>query len=1214
MAAEAVGGVAIQFLLEKLISVSAEQINLYRDFKKDLQRLKSSLTMIQSFLNDAEKKQITDEAVERWLHKLEGVAFDADNVLDELHYQHLSKEIHNQDKMKKNKCHFFFPHCIPNTHRLKMARKIKDVLQNLEEINKEATDYGLQKAVVGAYAPVTGSSAGRETDAFNIDPIFLGREGDVSEIVKTITTLPNDQVLSILPIVGMGGLGKTTVARNVLDHEAIKAHFAKRFWVHVSQNFDAKILFNKILTSLTGTNARLGDKQAVLEELQKKLGAQRFLLVLDDVWNENHEIWGDFINPLRKITSATGNGIVVTTRSENVASLVKTFPTMHKLNNLSEDECWSIIKTKSFGEGAIPSEFERIGVSIAKRCQGLPLAARVVGGLLRGKSINEWMSIDEKWLSDLKDENPVSKILKLSFDHLSPPSLKKCFAYCSIYPKGYFLERERLVELWMAEGFLGGNDDMEILGNKFFNKLLENSLLLQVAKTSSRYNMHDLVHDLASSILNSSDQVRYMGRQSCASLNEQATWLRSLLSNDKICILVFSKFKSLHVLILMGNCVEELPNSINELIHLRCLDVSGTKLKYLPDSVGELYHLQTLRASNYVLKKLPNTLKNLIGLRHLHIPRIELPAEMGRLTSLRTLPYFGVGDEKGCRISELECLKNLKGKLEIYNLEKVHDKEEAKRADLLRKPNIVDLVLTWDEDREGGNGDESVLEGLQPHPNLESLKICGFGGRSLPSWCSKMSRLNKLMEIRLEDCKKCEQVPMLGHLPHLKNLYLDGLVNVRSIGSSFYGIDDKCVSFPALERLELREMSELTEWLKAELPSAAPENDQRLVLFPRLEYLQIRYCWQLKSAPSHFPCLKELLIDEVESELPLASICGINLISLTKLQIESIDGLTCLPDWLFLKNQNLSELEITDCRNLTHLVPCLEGGGTALTDLEIRNCPELRELPDDLHTLSALENLTIYGCSKLKTIPYPHETHNDDDDEQLLLGLSCLRRLSIVYCDELTNLPIELCAESLESLRLDGLMNLRMNMGTLIGYCLQKMPRLSKLMIVDVPTTNNPWEIVSSFSFCNLKNLTISCDEYSVSVVDAILKASAKSLYTLQLHGTEHSRELPGQLQHLTALFMLYLLDFGEMEELPDWVIGNNNLSSSLQLLSLSGCKKLRYLPSKEAMLRVTNLSISNCPMLHIKGGDSDYGSEWPKISHTPSVYVDGVQIPTHAQ
>ncbi|XP_012843384.1 PREDICTED: putative disease resistance protein RGA3 [Erythranthe guttata] len=1116
MAAEAAGGAAIQFLLEKLISVSGEQISLYRDFKKDLKRLKSSISMIQSFLNDAEKKQITDETVERWLRKLEGVAFDADNVFDELHYQHLSKEIQKHDKMKKkNKCHFLiFPQCIPNTRRLKMARKINDIIQNFEEINKEATDYDLQKAVVGAYAPLTGSSVGLETDSFSIDPIFLGRENDVSEIVKMMTTLPNDQVLSILPICGMGGLGKTTVAQNVFDHEAIKIHFAKCFWVHVSQNFDGKILFNKILILLTGTNAGLGDKQPVLEKLQKELGAQRFLLVLDDVWNENPEIWDDFSNSLRKISSATGNGVVVTTRSENVASLVTTLPTMHKLKHLPEGECWSIIKAKSFGEGSVPLEYETVGVSIANRCQGLPLAAKVVGGLLRGKLIDEWQSIDEKWLSYSRDENPVSKILKLSFDYLSPPSLKKCFAYCSIFPKGYGFERKRLVELWMAEGFLGGSDDMEIVGNKFFNLLSQNSLLHNVER-SMYYNMHDLVHDLASSILNPktdniSDeayQVRYISLQSTDAetshiLKEHARYLRTLHFECDVLNIMFSDFKCLHALIIVKDGVEsndedlELPSSIGELIHLRCLDISGTTIKCLPDSVGELYHLQTLRACG-ALEKLPNTLKHLISLRHLHIPRIELFSEMGRLTSLRTLPYFGVGDENGRGIGELGSLKNLEGKLEIYNLENVHDKEEAMSADLLRKPDIVKLNLTWDEDREGGNGDESVLEGLQPHPNLESLNICGFGGRSLPSWCLNMSGLNKLMEITLDRCKECEQVPMLGHLPHLKNLYLDGLVNVRSIGSSFYGIDDKCVSkntlinvFPALERLELRGMSELTEWLEAELPSATLENEQLPTVFSRLEYLRIKDCRQFKSAPSHFPCLKELLIGDVESELPLASLCGINLISLTKLRIESIDGLTCLPDWLFRKNQNLSKLEISGCRNLTHLVPCLEGGGTALRTLEIYNCPKLRELPDDLHTLSALEILRIEDCPNLKTIPYPHETHNNDYDEQLLLGLSSLSELVIVDCGGLTNLPsemIESCAQSLESLTLTGLINLRMNMGTLIGYCLQKMPRLSTLSIVDVPVTNNSSEIVGFFSLNNLTYLAMSCDKYSISCVADLL-------------------------------------------------------------------------------------------------------------------------------
>ncbi|EYU40949.1 hypothetical protein MIMGU_mgv1a023256mg, partial [Erythranthe guttata] len=761
-----------------------------------------------------------------------------------------------------------------------------------------------------------------------------------------------------------------------------------------------------------------------------------------------------------KISSAKGNGIVVTTRNQSIASLVTTLP-IHKLKELSEEQCWSIIEAKAFPKDNVPSEFELIWVSIAKKCQGLPLAARMVGGLLLGKSLDEWLHIEENWLLDLRDENSVSKILKLSFDHLWSPALKKCFAYCSIYPKGYDLLRERLVELWMAEGFLGGNDDMEIVGNMFFHNLLENSLLLQVVERNGDdnmiyYNMHDLVHDLASSILNSSDQVRYIG----------------------------------------GHFTfDELPSSIGELIHFRCLDNFHTFIKCLLESIGDLYHLQTLRACAD-LEKLPNTMKHLMNLRHLHLPsRIELPPEMGRLISLRTLLYFGVSDKKGCGIGELGSLKNLKGELEIYNLEKVHDKEEAKRADLLEK--------------HGQNGNESVLEGLQPHPNLKSLNICGFPGRNLPPWCSMMSELNNLMEIGLRNCKECEQIPMLGHLRHLKNLYLH----------------DKCsrsgntiTIFPALERLELVCMWKLTEWLEAELMPNATDNrrlSQLVVVFPRLEYVKIIMCMQLESAPSHFPCLKELEISQAHSELPLASICGIKLISLTKLRINSIDGLVCLPDWLLHKNQNLSELKIIYCPNLTHLVPCFQSGyASLLKKLEICYCPNFRELP------------------------YPHESHGEQ--ELLLLGLSCLRELSIRKCPGLTELPsemIESCAESLEKLELLELSNLRMDVGMVTG-CLQKMHRLSELRIADIPTTNSS-KIGLSSSDCSLRGTLSTSTSYGESshssVFDAILKGSAKSLCTLYLYGTKQSRDLPEQLQHLTAPLEIYLHDFEEIEELPDW-------------------------------------------------------------------------------
>ncbi|EYU37372.1 hypothetical protein MIMGU_mgv1a019055mg [Erythranthe guttata] len=1191
MAAEAAVGAAVQVLLQNLITLSEEQISLVRDFKKDLKKLKDSLSMIQDLLDDAEKKQITEKAVKRWLKKLEGVAFDADNVLDELNYQNLSKKIQTQYKMKKTariRC-FILPQCVPDARRLKMARKIKDINQNLEEINLEATKYGLQKSIAGAHAPLTGSSAGRETDSFGIDPIFLGRENDVSAIVKTMTTLPNGQVLSILPIVGMGGLGKSTVARQVFDHEEIRAHFDKHLWVHVSEKFDAVILLNKIHTLLTETNVELGAKQALLEKIQKHLGGKKYLLVLDDVWNENQEIWDDFINPLRGISSGTGNGIIVTTRSEIVSSVVRTLP-VHRLKNLPEVECWSIIRAKAFREdNNIPSQLETVGVSIAKRCQGLPLAAKVVGALLRDKNIDEWISIEKNWLSKSGSENNVSNILKLSYDHLSSPSLKKCFAYCSIFPKGYNLDKERLVELWMAEGFLGGNDDMEIVGNKFFSLLLQNSLLQAVKKgdynNTTYYNMHDLVHDLASS----GYQVRYITLQSTdvetgRILKEQARYLRTLYFHGNVRDIMLSDFKCLHALIIVRDGVEsnddqELPSSFGELIHLRCLDISGIRIKCLPDSIGELYHLQTFRAS-YVLEKMPNTTKHLTSLRHLHIPQIELPPEIGRLISLRTLPYFVVGDEKGCGIGELGSLKNLRGELDNYNLEKVHSKEEAESANLSQKQDIVQLMLRWStENREGENCDESVLEGLQPHPNLRILRIGGFSGKRFPSWFSNLSGLNNLTMIMIARCKECEQVPTLGHLPNLKSILLRGLDNVQTIGSLFYGIDDNCSStssnrvsktvFPALVRLELQGMPKLTEWLEAELPSAV--DNQELVAFPRLEYLEVHGCEQLMSVP--------------------------------KLQIYSIDGLTCLPDWLLSNNQNLRKLAISYCNNLTHLVPRLEGAGVSLRDLFIYNCPKLRELPDDLHSLNALEKLNITGCPNLETIPYPHE----------------------------------MMESSLESLTLKGLTNLR-NMEMVIGwYCSNKMPRLSTL-ILDVPmmnmiTTNSSSlsEITAGSSSSghdsSLRYLSIDstrCDEYSNSFVDAILKASTKSLNILSLAGNncddQSSGYLPDQIQHLTALSKLFLHDLGNIQEFPEWFGNNNSFSSSLQLLHINNCKKLRHLPSKEAMLHLTKLSylaVGRCPLLNLKkireiSDDDD--SEWPKISHIPEVYEDGNQIPTHAQ
>ncbi|XP_047958634.1 putative disease resistance protein RGA3 isoform X1 [Salvia hispanica] len=427
----------------------------------------------------------------------------------------------------------------------------------------------------------------------------------------------------------------------------------------------------------------------------------------------------------------------------------------------------------------------------------------------------------------------------------------------------------------MGEGFLEADEssDMEAMGEKIVYVLLRNSLL-QIAERDVYGNakscvMHDLVHELAASVLRGSfkedeiTRVRYIFLKEDSSdvLKKNANYLRTLLFMDNINGNMFSNFESLHVLTFGSWEVEELSSEIKKLIHLRVLDIERTSIEYLPDWIGELFHLQTLRACSYRLKPLPSTLKNLRNLRHLYIMKdVELFAEIGLLTCLRTLKFFRVGDKNGYKIEELGSLNCLKGELQIDNLERVCNKEEAQKADLSNKLKLLKLNLGWKIGREGEpTNDENVLEGLQPHSRLEELEISGFGGRNFPSWTRKMevddvgqgSRLplNKLVRITLSDCSECEEIPMFGQLPKLKCLLLYRLSNVKSINPSFYGSvnDVTRTVFPALEELVLDRLPKLTVLKGIESVDASAVN-----VFPHLQHLTIKDCSVLMSFPTHF--------------------------------------------------------------------------------------------------------------------------------------------------------------------------------------------------------------------------------------------------------------------------------------------------------------------------------------------------------------------------
>nr|XP_028944616.1 putative disease resistance protein RGA4 [Malus domestica] len=422
-------------------------------------------------------------------------------------------------------------------------------------------------------------------------------------------------------------------------------------------------------------------------------------------------------------------------------------------------------------------------------------------------------------------------MLRLSFDNLESPSLKQCFAYCSMLKKDAEIQRDNLIQLWMAQGLLrsspGGSKDMEDIGNEYFDILLQSSLFQDATMSGngivSECKMHDLVHDLAEHLSKSESltgdlcgidntlEIRHVARVSTSTLEKiperSARKLRSLFYDDgEVTTNILPRFKALRVLNLSEANIEELPDSIGRLKHLRYLDISKTRLQALPKSIGKLYNLQTLRATECALKEFPKELLNLINLRHIHFGEItKFPQGIRQLTCLQTLPYFSVGNEIGRRIEELAGLNQLRGELIICDLEHVENGEEAEKAKLEEKTKVRHLRFNWTEDRSttDNNEEEGVLEGLRPHLELESLSIENFMGNKFPPWMMSGSLLNNLKKIKLLGCHKCEGVPPLSLWASLQNLSIEncnGLSGPLSLGASLVEvIIDDCNNLTSIE-------------------------------------------------------------------------------------------------------------------------------------------------------------------------------------------------------------------------------------------------------------------------------------------------------------------------------------------------------------------------------------------------------------------------------
>ncbi|KAL3354911.1 hypothetical protein AABB24_019147 [Solanum stoloniferum] len=911
----AVGGAfpssALNVLFDRL-APNGDLLNMFKRDKRDvrlLKKLRMTLLGLQAVLCDAENKKASNPYVSQWLNELQDAVDGAENLIEEVNYEVLRLKVEGQNQnlgetsnQQVSDCNL----CLSDDFFINIKEKLEDTIETLEELEKQIGRLDLTKYLD------SGKQEIRESSTSVVDESdILGRKNEIEELVDRLLS-EDGKNLTVVPVVGMGGVGKTTLAKAVYNDEKVKNHFGLKAWICVSEPYDILRITKELLQEFGSTvDNNLNQLQVKLKE---SLKGKKFLIVLDDIWNENYKEWDALRNLF--VQGDVGSKIIVTTRKESVALMMGCGPI--NVGTLSSKVSWDLFKRHSF-EKRDPEEhpeLEEVGIQIAHKCKGLPLALKALAGILRSKSeVDEWRDILRSEIWELQSRsNGILPALMLSYNDL-PPQLKRCFTFCAIYPKDYLFCKEQVIHLWIANGLVQQLHS----ANHYFLELRSRSLFEKVRESSEwnpgEFLMHDLVNDLAqivssnlcmrledidaSHMLERTRHLSYsMGDGNFGKLKtlNKLEQLRTLLPiniqrrpfhlNKRMLHDIFPRLISLRALSLSHYENDELPNDLFiKLKHLRFLDLSWTNIKKLPDSICVLYNLETLLLSRCVfLKELPLHMEKLINLRHLDISKAKLktPLHLSKLKSLHLLvgAKFLLGGHSGSRIEDLGELHNLYGSLSILELQHVVDRRESPKANMRKKEHVERLSLKWSRSfADNSQTENDILDELQPNANIKEIKIAGYRGTKFPNWLADHS-FHKLIEVSLSYCKDCDSLPALGQLPCLKFLTIRGMHQITEVTEEFYGSSSSTKPFNSLEKLEFAKMPEWKLWH---------------VL-----------------GKGEFPVLEELLVyccPKLIGKLPE------NLSSLTRLRISNCPELNLETP---IQLSNLKEFEVADAQLFTY--------------------------------------------------------------------------------------------------------------------------------------------------------------------------------------------------------------------------------------------------------------------------------------------------------
>ncbi|CAH1439656.1 unnamed protein product [Lactuca virosa] len=1116
--AEIVVSAVITLLCEKLISGDLIKLARSEGIDSQLQKWKKNLPMIQAVLADATQKQIQERAVQLWVNDLHHLAYDIDDVLDDLATEALRRKLNQEAhaNTSTSKVLKLVPKCCTNftprniMYGQQMSSKLEEITIKLHDLVDQKNDLGLNVDVQRSNI----TERRLEQTSLVDESKIMGREGDKEKLLgKLLGDEGCDQNVSIVSIVGMGGIGKTTLAKVLYNEQKVKDHFEVRAWVCVSEECDVFNISKAIFQAVTGQNKDFANLDLLHVALKEELSKKRFLLVLDDVWNEDDNKWQLIQSPL--IVGAPGSRIIVTTRSTRVASVMDSQQT-YPLGVLSNEDALSLFAQHALGEKNFDKHptLKLFGEGMVQKCGRLPLALTALGRVLKGnRNGDKWEELLKSEIWDIDDGNKILPALKLSYYHL-PPHLKQLFAYCSLIPKDYVFNKNKLVLLWVAEGFLSqskGNKSMENLGHEYFEELKSRSFFQQSTNDELGYTMHDLMNDLATSVAGefsfrldgevdvsdmneTSDKFRHLslvGRGSGSYRKfielQRAKYLRTFLvmsvglENYGFLDKVLLELQFLRVLSVVGlnhkyqgrQIIRMVPESIGNLKHLRYLNFSYTRITCLPEEVSELYNLQTLLVHDCdEFSSLPKNCAKLINLRHLDIsntPKLnKMPLGIGGLTSLQTLTKVIIEEGNGLKISDLKGLSDLQGRLSIKGLHTVKNPIEAKVANLHQKKGLDVLEMEWSDvfdDSRNEMIEYEVLKELRPDPKLKKLKIFNNSGMRFPTWVGDPS-FDQLTKLTLRGCRSTH-LPTLGCLGSLRKLVVERMNEVQTVGFEFLAPANSNlgIPFPSLEVLKFDDMKGWQRWsINSGDGHGAPRS------FPCLHVISIGNCPELAEVSiGLIPSLRVLYIRNCSNTV-LRSLVGLSS-SLVELKMLNVKGLTQLHGEDLMHLGALERLYIHSCNELRYLWERESEACKSLVSLQklevwfCKNLVSAAEKEDNIGiSMESLKSVKCRNCETLESYNCPNSVENlviMDCDSMTSLTFSAvqehpsspLTELIVGDCDNIQLQPKPIPAKDFSLSRLTSLEICECkNLKSFPHEHFQSLTSLKKLEIRDCPS------------------------------------------------------------------------------------------------------------------------------------------------------------------